>query len=137
MSESTATTHGAGRASGKPVKTPGPAHPITIEPNPGRVVVSIDGELLADTREALTLREGRLAPVQYIPLGDVEEELLAPSDHASYCPFKGDASYHSVPSAGERGVNLVWEYREPYDAVAQIRGHVAFYADRAEVDERF
>jgi uncharacterized protein (DUF427 family) len=130
MSESTAT-------SGKPVKIPGPEHPITIEPNPARVIVSVGGEQVADTREALTLREGSYAPVQYIPLGDVNRELLTGSDHESYCPFKGDANYYSVPSAGERGVNLIWEYREPYDAVAQIRGHVAFYADRAEIDERF
>ncbi len=100
------------------------------------MIVSIDGQQLADTREALTLSEAGYAPVQYIPLGDVDRELLTPSDHESYCPFKGDASYYSVPSAGERGVNVVWEYREPYEAVAQIRGHVAFYADRAEIDER-
>jgi uncharacterized protein (DUF427 family) len=130
MSESTT-------ADGRPIKIPGPDHPITIEPNPGRVIVSIDGEQLADTREALTLSEASYAPVQYIPLGDVNQALLTPSDHDSYCPFKGDANYYSVPSVGERGVNLVWEYREPYESVAQIRGHVAFYADRAEIDERF
>jgi uncharacterized protein (DUF427 family) len=130
MSESTT-------AGDRPVRIPGPDHPITIEPNPGRVIVSIDGEQLADTREALTLNEGGYAPVQYIPLGDVNSELLTPSDHESYCPFKGEANYYSVPSVGERGLNLVWEYREPYEAVAQIRGHVAFYADRAEIDERF
>jgi len=130
MSDSAATK-------GKPVKIPGPEHPITIEPNPARVIVSVDGREVADTREALTLREASYNPVQYVPLGDVNMKLLTPSDHESYCPFKGDASYYSVPSAGERGLNLVWEYREPYGAVAQIRGHVAFYADRADVDERF
>ncbi len=130
MSDSAAT-------SGRPIKIPGPDHPITIEPNPGRVVVSIGGRQLADTREALTLSEAGYAAVQYIPLGDVNRELLTPSDHESYCPFKGEASYYSIPSAGERGLNAVWEYREPYDAVAKIGGHVAFYADRVEIDERF
>ncbi len=130
MSDSTATGE-------RPVKIPGPDHPITIERNPGRVVVSMDGQQLADTREALTLQESSYPAVQYIPLADVNRDLLTPSDHESYCPFKGEASYYSVPSAGESGVNLVWEYREPYDAVAQIRGHVAFYADRVEIDERF
>jgi uncharacterized protein (DUF427 family) len=130
MSDSTATD-------GKPVKVPGPDHPITIEPNPGRVIVSLDGQQVADTREALTLSEAGYNPVQYIPLGDVHMALLTPSDHESYCPFKGDASYYSIPSAGERGLNVVWEYREPYDAVAQIRGRVAFYADRVDIDERF
>jgi uncharacterized protein (DUF427 family) len=129
MSDSTAAS--------RPVKIPGPDHPITIEANPGRIVVSVDGRQVADTREALTLSEAGYAPVQYIPLGDVNRELLTPSDHGTYCPYKGEASYYSIPSAGERGLNAVWEYRNPYDAVAQIRGHVAFYPDRVEVDERF
>jgi uncharacterized protein (DUF427 family) len=124
-------------ASGKPIRIPGPDHPITIKPNPGRVIVSFDGLQIADTREALTLEEAGYDPVQYIPLDDVNLEALTPSDHESYCPFKGDANYYSVPAAGERGLNAVWQYREPYDAVAKIRGHVAFYADRAEIDERF
>jgi uncharacterized protein (DUF427 family) len=130
MSDSTA-------AGERPVKIPGPEHPITVERNPGRVIVSLDGQQVADTREALTLSEASYPPVQYIPLADVNRELLTPSDRESYCPFKGEANYYSVPSAGERGLDLVWEYREPYDAVAEIRGHVAFYADRAEIDERF
>ena len=137
MSDSTATPRRAEQRGGRPVKIPGPEHPITIEPNPGRVTVSVAGRQVADTRRALTLREASYAPVQYIPLADVNRDLLTPSDHESYCPFKGDASYWSVPGAGEAGVNLVWEYREPYEAVARIRGHVAFYADRAEIEERF
>ncbi len=103
MSESTRTPHGGGQASGKPVRIPGPDHPITIEPNPGRVIVSIAGQEVADTRQALTLNEAGYAPVQYIPLGDVNVELLTPSDHESYCPFKGDASYYSIPAAGRAG----------------------------------
>ena len=67
----------------------------------------------------------------------MNRERLTPSDHESYCPYKGEASYYSVPSAGERAVNVAWEYREPFDAVSAIRGHIAFYADRAEIDERF
>jgi uncharacterized protein (DUF427 family) len=124
-------------ATGRPVRIPGPDHPITIEPNPGHVIVRAGGRVIADTRSALTLREAGYAPVQYVPLSDVERELLTPSDHETYCPFKGDASYYSVPVAGERGLNAVWEYRDPYDAVAAIRGHVAFYPDQVEIDERF
>jgi uncharacterized protein (DUF427 family) len=121
--------------SAKPFKHPGPRHPITIEPNPGRIRVSVAGRIVADTREALTLREADYAPVHYIPLADVERSLLEPSDHATYCPFKGDASYYSIPLAGERGLDAVWEYRSPYAAVAEIAGHVAFYRDRVELDE--
>jgi uncharacterized protein (DUF427 family) len=121
----------------KPILQPGPDHPITVEPNPARVVVSVAGRVLADTRDALTLREASYPPVQYIPLADVDMSLLEPTDNASYCPYKGDASYYSVPTGGERSVNAVWTYRAPFAAVAQIEGHVAFYPDRVDaIDEQ-
>lgn len=116
----------------KHVKTPGPDHPITIEPNPKHVVVTLGGKEIANTRAALTLREANYSAVQYIPRGDVDMSLLARTDHASYCPYKGDASYFSIPVGGERAVNAVWSYETPYDAVAQIRNHVAFYPDRVD-----
>jgi uncharacterized protein (DUF427 family) len=116
----------------KPIMQPGPDHPITIEPNPARVVVSVAGKVVADSQRALTLREADYPPVQYIPLADVDASLLAASDHASCCPFKGDASYFSLPDGGERAQNAVWVYREPHQAVAQIKDHVAFYPDRVD-----
>lgn len=116
----------------KPIRQPGPEHPITVEPNPARVVVTVAGEVVATSDRALTLREANYRPVQYIPLADVDESLLAPSDHVSYCPFKGDASYFSVPAGGEASKNAVWIYREPYAAVAEIKDHVAFYPDRVD-----
>jgi uncharacterized protein (DUF427 family) len=116
----------------RPVLRPGPDHPITVEPNPERVVVTVAGKTVADTRRALTLQEAGYAPVQYIPPQDVDFSLLEPTDHASYCPYKGDANYYSVPAGGERSANAVWQYREPYEAVAEIAGHVAFYPDRVE-----
>ena len=119
-----------------PTRHPRARHPITIEPNPARVLVTAGGQVIADTRTALTLREANHAPVQYIPLADVEVSLLQASDHVSHCPYKGDASYYSVPVAGESGTNLVWEYREPHEEVAAIKGHVAFYASRVEIEER-
>jgi uncharacterized protein (DUF427 family) len=119
----------------KPIKQPGPDHPITIEPTPARIVVSIAGRVLADTRNALTLREADYPPVQYIPLGDVDRSLIQETDHASYCPFKGDASYYSIPAGGERSVNAIWTYRDPHAAVAEIKDHVAFYPDRVDAIE--
>jgi uncharacterized protein (DUF427 family) len=116
----------------KPIKQPGGDHPITIEPNQAHIVVSVAGNIVADTRHALTLCEAGYAPVQYIPIGDVDESLLVASDHASYCPFKGDASYYSVPAGGERSTNAVWTYKAPHDAVAEIKEHVAFYPDRVD-----
>ena len=74
----------------KPIKVPGPDHPISIARNPARVVVSVGGHVIADTRNALTLREADYSPVQYIPREDVDLSRLKPTDHATYCPYKGD-----------------------------------------------
>lgn len=121
----------------KPVRTPGPDHPITIETNPNRVVVSVAGRVVADTREALTMREGKYPPVQYIPRRDVDMALLARTDHATYCPYKGDCAYFSITPGGERAVNAVWTYEAPYAAIAAIKDHLAFYPDRVDaIEER-
>jgi uncharacterized protein (DUF427 family) len=119
----------------KTVKLPGADHPITIERNPARIVVTIAGRVVADTRAALTLREASYAPVQYIPREDVDMALLARSDHATYCPYKGDCAYYSIPLGGEGSINAVWSYEAPFDAVAQIKDHLAFYPDRVDAIE--
>jgi uncharacterized protein (DUF427 family) len=116
----------------KKMREPGPDHPISIENNPDRVVVTVAGKTVADSRRALTLQEADYPPVAYVPLEDVDRSQLEPTDHSSYCPFKGDANYYSVPAGGERSANAVWEYRSPYPAVAEIAGHVAFYPDRVD-----
>lgn len=116
----------------KPVLQPGPSHPITITPNHSRILVTVDGKVVADTRNALTLQESTYPPVQYIPLADVDQSLLERTGTQSYCPYKGDASYYSIPIGGEKSVDAVWEYREPREAVAAIKDHVAFYPDRVE-----
>ena len=123
--------------SSKAIKIPGAGHPITITPNPARVVVSVAGRVVADTRNALTLREASLRPVQYIPRGDVDLHLLERTDHATYCPYKGDCAYYSIPAGGQKSVNAVWTYEAPYDAVAAIKDHVAFYPERVDaIEER-
>jgi uncharacterized protein (DUF427 family) len=127
------------RAKLKPkiIKIPGPDHPITIERNAHRIVVVVAGRVVADTRAALTLREASYPPVQYIPLKDVDTPLLERTDHATYCPYKGDCAYYSIPLGGERSVNAVWTYEAPYGAVAAIKDHVAFYPDRVDaIEER-
>ena len=116
----------------KPVLQPGPNHPITVEPNPARVTVTVAGHVVADTRRALTLREADYPAVQYIPIEDVDRSLLERTDTGSYCPFKGDASYYSIPVGGERSVDAIWVYEKPHEAVAEIKDHVAFYPDRVD-----
>lgn len=121
----------------KPIRIPGPDHPITIEPNPNRVVVTAGGRIVADTARALTLREAGYPPAHYIPRGDVEMALLECTDHATYCPYKGDCSYFSLTTDGDRSVNAVWTYAAPYEAVAMIKDHLAFYPDRVDaIEER-
>jgi uncharacterized protein (DUF427 family) len=96
------------------------------------VVVTVGGRVVADSRAALTLQEASYPPVHYVPRADVDMTLLQRTAHATYCPYKGDCAYYSVPAGGERAVNAVWTYEHPYDAVAAIRDHVAFYPDRVD-----
>jgi uncharacterized protein (DUF427 family) len=117
----------------RPIRVPGPDHPITITANPGRVVVSVGGRVLADSREALTLREAGYPPVQYVPRKDVDMVRLERGPHATWCPYKGDCAYFSIPEAGARGEAAVWTYEQPFEAVAAISGYLAFYPDRVEI----
>jgi uncharacterized protein (DUF427 family) len=115
-------------------KLPGPDHPITIERSNARVVVRRGGVVIAETERALELQEASYAAVWYIPIEDVAASHLAPSDHHTYCPYKGEASYYDIVGGdGPPLANSVWYYGEPYPPVAEIRGHVAFYADRVSI----
>ena len=119
----------------KSIKVPGPTHPISIESTGARVTVSVAGHIVADTREALTLKEASYRPVLYVPRKDVDMRLLERSDHQTYCPYKGDCAYYSIPLGGHRSVNAAWTYEAPYAAVAEIKDHVAFYPDRVDAVE--
>lgn len=116
------------------VLEPNAGHPITIEPTNGRVQVRVNGELVADTTDALELREATIPAVQYIPIADVLQDRFTRTDTSTYCPFKGDATYYSVTtSSGDTVDDVIWTYEQPYPAVAAIAGHVAFYPDKADI----
>jgi uncharacterized protein (DUF427 family) len=115
-----------------PILLPGPDHPIAIEPAGRRIVVTVAGKVVADTQDAVMLREADYPAVPYIPMADVDTALLERTDHATYCPYKGQCSYYSIPVGGDRATNAVWEYQAPYDAVAEIKDRVAFYPDRVD-----
>ena len=118
----------------RPVLKPSAAHPITVVPTGRHVTVRVKGEVVADTDAALTLQESTYPAVQYIPMADVKRDLLRRTDTATYCPFKGDASYYSVvTSSGDTVEDVIWTYEQPYPAVGDIVGHIAFYPDRAEI----
>jgi len=114
---------------------PGPRHPITVQPAGVRVVVRVAGRVIADSSSALTLREADYPAVHYLPREDVDMTALERTSQQSYCPFKGDAAYYSIPAAGERGLDAVWTYEEPYDAVRGIKDHLAFYVNRMDAVE--
>ncbi len=100
----------------KPIKIPGPDHPITITLTNGRVTVTVNGTRVADTHEALTLKEATYPAVQYIPRKDVDMTRLQRTSHQTYCPYKGECAYYSI-------------------AVSAIREYLAFYPDRVDAIE--
>jgi uncharacterized protein (DUF427 family) len=118
----------------RPHKTPGPDHPITLRRSAARVTVRRGSQVVADTSRALEMREASYPVVLYIPIDDVDQALLRPSDEHTWCPYKGEASYYDIVDGEGTDLNAsVWYYDDPFPAVADIRDHVAFYADRVAI----
>ena len=114
------------------MELPAPSHPITVARNANRVRVVFAGEVIADTTRALTLNEAGYAPVHYIPRADVTMSRLKPTAHASHCPYKGDANYFSISADGRTADNAAWSYEQPFPAMAEIAGYLAFYPNRVD-----
>lgn len=121
--------------SDKAIKVPGPDHPITIARVHERITVTVADRCIADTRDALVLKEAAYPPVYYVPRKDADMTQLLRTSHRTYCPYKGECAYYSIPGGGERAVNAVWTYEEPYPAVAQICEYLAFYPSRVDAIE--
>lgn len=120
--------------SDKPVREPSADHPITVAPTGAHVTVRVNGQIVAESDNALTLQESTYPAVQYIPRDDVVSSALTSSDTTTYCPYKGDATYfHVTTGSGDTVTDAIWTYEQPYPAVADIAGHVAFYPDKAEI----
>jgi uncharacterized protein (DUF427 family) len=117
---------------GKEIKFPGPDHPITISPVEGSVRVTVAGRIVAESTRVLRLEEKGYPPVCYLPREDADMSLLVRTAHYTYCPYKGDCTYYSVPIGGTTSEYAVWTYEKPYDAVAIIKDHLAFYPSRVD-----
>lgn len=117
------------------MKIPGPDHPITIAKSGNRLRVRFRGKTIADTTQALTLKEASYPPVYYVPRADADMSLLEPTDRSTHCPYKGDASYFTISADGSKADNAVWSYQAPYPAMAEIKGHLAFYPDMVMFEE--
>jgi uncharacterized protein (DUF427 family) len=109
-----------------------PDYKITFEKSPRRVRVKFNGETIADSTGAHLLFETRHLPVYYFPRGDVRMDLLAPSDHHTFCPYKGTASYWTLKVGDKVSENAVWGYPDPFEEVAAIKDFVALYWDRVD-----
>jgi uncharacterized protein (DUF427 family) len=104
---------------------------IQIRPARGRVRVTFNGELIAESRDALVLEEGKYQPVYYVPRKDVKMERLIRTSHTTHCPHKGDATYYSLAN-GRTARNAVWSYEHPLVQVQAIKDHLAFYPDKVD-----
>jgi uncharacterized protein (DUF427 family) len=116
----------------KTAKLPGPDHPISIEASQAHIVVRVALIEIANTTRALVLREASYPPVFYIPRADADMSMLRRTEHLTYCPYKGECSYYSIPAGGDKANNAVWTYEDPYPSVAEITGHLAFYRERVD-----
>ena len=117
------------------MKQPGSDHPIAITRNPHRVRVHFAGRVIADTCRALTLKEARYPPVQYIPREDADMTALTRTTRYTHCPYKGEASYFTLAVGDRSSENAVWSYEKPFPDVQEIAGHLAFYPERVDAIE--
>jgi len=106
-----------------------PDYRIATKSAGARIQVTFNGEVIADSRDAVEMEEGDYPAVYYLPREDVKMDRLVRSSHRTYCPFKGTASYYSLKNGAE---NAVWSYEEPYDEMSVIKGRLAFYPDKVD-----
>ena len=130
------TFPGAPLASEPPATTnyaiDGPRHRLLLHPFPRRVRARFAGEVVLDSTRGALLHESNILPRLYVPLEDVRADLLERTDHATHCPFKGDASYWSVRVGDRVAENAVWTYEEPIAEAAWLRGLVSVYPERMD-----
>jgi uncharacterized protein (DUF427 family) len=117
------------------VKTPGPDHPITLTPHAGRLQVLYQGHLIADSTDALMLKEASYKAVAYFPRADVAMGFLGKTSLDTYCPYKGHASYFTIERDGVISENAVWTYETPHPGMEPIAGRLAFYPNIVEIVE--
>jgi uncharacterized protein (DUF427 family) len=120
---------------GKEIKIPGPDHPIAISRVEGNVRVTVAGRIVVESARAFRLEEKGYPPVYYLPRSDADMSLLVRTMHYTYCPYKGDCTYYSIPIGGAKSEYAVWTYENPYEAVAAIKDHLAFYPARVDAIE--
>ena len=119
---------------GKEIKIPGPDHPITISPVEGKVRVTVAGKIVAESTRSLRLEEQGCPPVYYLPRSDANMSLFVRTTHYTYCPYKGDCAYYSIPIGGAKSEYVAWTYENPHEAMAAIKDSLAFYPTRVDAE---
>ncbi len=107
---------------------------MTLAPAGKRLRAVFGGEVIAESEDALVLSERGYPPRIYFPPADLRQERLAPTDHATSCPWKGTAAYWTVTAGGETLENGAWAYPTPLPELAALANHVSFY-DSVTVEE--
>ena len=125
-------TFSAGPLSGHPPETvnyriEGPAHKLLMQEFPRRVRATFGGQTVVDTTRAMLLHETGLPPRVYVPIDDIRADLIQPTEHHTYCPFKGTASYWTVSAGDQQAENAIWSYPEPNQEASWLRGYAGFY----------
>lgn len=111
-----------------------PGYKITLTPVERRMRVWLGCAAVADSAQVLAMREGDYSPVYYFPRADVTMDLLTATDHATHCPFKGDASYWTIEAGDRAEENVAWSYESPYDEMARIKDYIAFHDNRVKLE---
>ena len=109
-----------------------PNYRVDLEQGPRRVRVVFNGETIADSGKALVVHETAHEPIYYFPRDDVRLDLLERTEHHTFCPFKGEASYWTVRAGGGVAENAIWSYEDPFEEVAGLANYMSFYADQLE-----
>lgn len=112
-----------------------PGHRVDLHPDGHHVTVTFGGKVVADSTATLRVEETGHGPVYYIPAKDMRLDLMKKTEHTSYCPFKGTASYWTIDAGGKISENAIWGYETPYDETAKLAGHYAFYGSRVDAIE--
>ncbi len=111
-----------------------PDHSINVSRFPGTVTITADGMEVARSSDVLLVEETNHQPTYYLPLEDVNEDLLTDSHHVSRCPFKGKARFWNVKIGLHEIDNAMWGYEMPYDEVLELAGMVAFYPNKVTIN---
>jgi uncharacterized protein (DUF427 family) len=116
------------------MKLPNAEHPITLSRLPERLLVRFKDVVVADSENTLVLQEANYPAVYYVPRADIVETHFLRTEHSSYCPYKGQASYFSLSAGADTATDAVWSYEQPYPSLAEIKEYVAFYPGKVSFE---